>query len=429
MRKISTIIRWTLVIIGIYVVFQLFSGFYTVLSGGSLTDLVWIFAGDLHEDREQRTNFLLLGVGGESHDGSELTDTFLIASYHHDFGALSLLSIPRDFWTKARDGFGMRLNKIYEYEKEQLNDSEAALESVSKVASEIANLPIHYFTKVDFEGFTNLIDALGGVKILVEEAIDDPFYPCPDLLNFCPLEIEAGIQTLDGATALKFARSRKTTSDFDRAARQQKVLEAIREKAFEKEILTNPRKLKQLWNIFEDRVETNLRFREILRIGKIADGFNKQNLASIVLNDEPTFAGGILYAPNREDYNGAAVLLPDGNDFRKIHALTNILFSHPRVAVEQLAIEVLNGSGTPRVAERAAYALNRYGLNTARINNYPGDTLAETTIYFYDEEVAGETAKILRNFTGGKIEFGPVELRKRGFGLTLVLGENWRGVE
>ncbi|MFH1546144.1 MAG: LCP family protein [Patescibacteria group bacterium] len=429
MRKVSTIIRWLLVIIGIYIVFQLLSGFYAVLNGGSLTDLVWVFAGDLHQDREQRTNFLLLGVGGENHDGGELTDTFLIASYHHDFGTLSMLSIPRDFWTKAGDGFGMRVNKIYEYEKERLKDSEAALESVSKVASEIANLPIHYFAKVDFKGFTDLIDALDGVKILVEEPINDPFYPCPDLLNFCPFEIEAGVQTLDGATALQFARSRKTTSDFDRAARQQKVLEAIREKALEKEILTSPQKLKQLWNIFEDRVETNLRFREILRIGKIADGFDKQNLASIVLNDEPTFAGGILYAPNREDYNGAAVLLPDGNNFQKIHALTNILFSHPRVAVEQLAIEVLNGSGTLRVAEKAAYALNRYGLNTARINNYPGGTLAETTIYFYDEEIASEATQILQNLTGGEAEFGPVELRKRGFDLTLVLGEDWQGVE
>ena len=167
----------------------------------------------------------------------------------------------------------------------------------------------------------------------------------------------------------------------------------------------------------------------MLMLGKIADAFDKKNLASIVLNDEPTFTGGILYAPNREDFNGAAVFLPNGNNFRKIHALTNILFSHPRVAVEQLAIEVLNGSGTPRLAERAAYALNRYGLNTARINNYPGGELAETTVYFYDEEIAGEAAQILQNFIGVEAEFGPVELRKRGFDLTLILGKDWQGVE
>ena len=97
MRKVSTIIRWLLVIIGIYIIFQLLSGFYAVLNNGSLADLVWLFAGDLHQDREQRTNFLLLGMGGENHDGSELTDTLLIASYHHNFNTLSMLSIPSQY--------------------------------------------------------------------------------------------------------------------------------------------------------------------------------------------------------------------------------------------------------------------------------------------------------------------------------------------
>lgn len=429
LQRLSTLIRWTLVILGIYIVFQLLSGFYAVVSGGSLTDLIWVFAGDLHQDHDERTNVLFLGVGGEEHEGGDLTDTLLIASYHHKFNTLSMLSIPRDFWVESENGVGMRINKVYEYEAERLGDREAALENVSEIASEIANVPIHYYAKVDFSAFTDLIDALGGVKVLVEYPIDDPFYPCPNMLDFCPFTIKAGIHELDGETALKFARSRKTTSDFDRAARQQKIIEAIREKAFEEDMLTNPKKLKKIWNIFEDRIETNLRFRELLMLGKIADGFSKQNLSTIVLNDEPTFEGGILYAPNREDYNGASVLLPKGDDFRKVHAITNILFSHPLVAVEDLAIEVLNGSGTPRVAERAAYALNRYGLNTARINNYPDDTLEETTIYIYDEELATETAKILQGFTGGEIEFGPVELRKRGFDVTLVLGENWEGVE
>jgi len=237
------------------------------------------------------------------------------------------------------------------------------------------------------------------------------------------------VKTLDGETALKYARSRKTTSDFDRAARQQKVLEAIREKALEEDLLTNPKKLKKIWNIFDDRIETNLRFREMIMIGKIADGFDKKNIVSMVLNDEPTFRGGILYSPNREDYNGAAVLLPQGDSFQRIHAITDILFSHPLVAIDNLAIEVLNGSGTPRTAEKAAYALNRYGLNTARINNYPGGELEKTTIYIYNEEVAGETAKILQNFTGADIEFGPTELRKRGFDLSLVLGEDWEDIE
>jgi len=428
LKKISTFVRWGLVVLGIYIVFQLVSGFYAIVSGSSITDLIWVLAGDLHQDRENRTNFLFLGLGGENHDGGELTDTILVASYHHDLNTLSMLSIPRDFWTKTEDGYGMRINKVYEYEKERLGDSEIALENVSKAVSGIANLPIHYYTKIDFEGFVDLIDALDGVKVLVEDSIDDSHYPCQDLINYCPFEIRAGMQTMDGETALKFARSRKTTSDFDRAERQQKIIEAIREKALKKDLLTNPKKLRKIWNIFQERIETNLRFREILMLGKTADEFNKNNLSMMVLNNEANFRGGVLYSPKREDYNGAAVLLPIGDDYQKIHAITNIIFSHPQVAVEELAIEVLNGTGNLRVAEKAAYALNRYGLNSARINNYPNDTLEKTTIYIYDE-LARETAEILQGFTGGKVEFGPVELRKRGFDLTLVLGEDWEGIE
>lgn len=430
-RRISIFVRWSLVFIGIYFVFYLLSGFYAFLNGGSIADLIWAFAADLHTDSENRTNFLLLGTGGENVDGGggDLTDTIIVASFHHDFGTLSMLSIPRDLWVESAEGFGMRVNKIYEYELNRLGDSESAIEEVAKIASGIANLPIHYFAKVDFAGFVDLVDALDGVKVIVEESIDDPYFPCDDLIKFCPFKILAGAQILDGETALKFARSRKTTSDFDRAARQQKVIAAIREKAFEKDILTSPRKLKKLWNIFDDRVETNLRFREMIKIGKIADEFDKKNITTLVLNDEPTFVGGLLYAPNREDFGGAAVFLPLGNDFARIHLATDILFSHPRVAVEKLAIEVLNGSGEPGVADGAAWALNRYGLNTARIGNYPGNDLAETTIYFYDENIAGETAKILTNFVDAVVEPGPVELRKRGFDLTLVLGENWKPLE
>ena len=429
-RKFSAVVRWSLVLIGIYILFQILNGFYAIVSGGSFTDLIWFFAGDLHEDRENRTNFLLLGTGGENTDGGggQLTDSILVASYNHEFNTLSMLSIPRDFWVESEDGVGMRINKIYEYEKARFGDSEEALESVAEIASAIANLPIHYFAKIDFTAFTDFVDVVGGVKVVVREAIDDPFYPCDDLIEFCPFQLAAGVHVLDGETALKFARSRKTTSDFDRAARQQKIIEALRERAFEKEILTSPSKMKDIWDIFDERVETNLRFREILMLGKIADEFDKQNLATIVLNDEPTFPGGILYPPNREDFAGAAVLLPLGDSFQRIHALTAILFDHPVVAVEQRAIEVLNGSGRGGIAERAAYALNRYGLNTARINNFPGDNLAKTTIYIYDES-SRETAKMLQNFTGGEIEFGPVELRRRGFDVSLVLGEDWQEIQ
>lgn len=423
--KISALIRWLLVIFGIYIAFQVVSTVYSFVSGVSLFDTVMLLASDLNQDSENRTNFLIMGTGGGQHDGADLTDTIMVASYNHNYGTLSLFSIPRDFWTEAGDRYGMRINRIYEYEKGRLKESEEALESVSKVASGITGIPIHYYVKVDFQGFIDLIDALGGIEVLVEYDINDPYYPCSNMLDYCPFKISEGLHLLDGETALKYVRSRKTTSDFDRAARQQKVIEAIRVKAQERSILTDLSKIKSIWKLMRANLETNLSVREMLRIGEIASTFDRQNLGQVVLNDEPTLVGGLLMAPNREDYGGAAVLIPQDNSFRQIQQLCQILFGSPKVITDKLTIEVLNGSGKSGVANNAAYYLNRYGLNAAHVGNYPEGELPKTTIYYYDEEIAKPTLDVLQKMIGVQPRIGPVDLKVRGYDITLVLGENW----
>ncbi len=429
--KISLFIRWSLVIVGIYFVFQILSIGYALVSGSSIKDVTWLFfSGELAQDAENRTNFLILGTGGGKHDGADLTDTFMIASYNHDYGTLSLLSIPRDFYVKAEDGYGMRINEIYEYEKRRLDDSESALESTAKMASRVSGVPIHYYLKVNFQGFTDLVDALGGVKVLVKDSISDPYYPCPGLTGYCPFELSAGVHTLDGQTALRFARSRKTTSDFDRAARQQQILTAIREKAFAQDMLLDPSKLQDLYSILSENMETNLRFRELITLAKLADGFDRNKIASVVLSDEPNFTGGLLYSPNREDYGGAAVLIPEGNDYRRIHTLTEVFFGYPQVAAAKLPIEVLNSTGKANLASDAAYWLNRYGFETYG-GNYPGQPLDHTTVYYYDPEdaIAQKTIAALKNFIDADYRTGPTEMRRRGFGITVILGKDWRGGE
>jgi LCP family protein required for cell wall assembly len=429
LQKASHIIRWTLVTVGIFLVFQMVSGVFAWVSGGSITDLVWLLAGDLAQDTQKDTNFLIMGIGGETHSGSDLTDVFMVASYNHELKTMTMLSIPRDLYIKSKDGLGMRVNRIYDHERKKTGDSKTALEAAAEMASKIANVPIHYYIKIDFGSFKDMVDALGGVKITVDTKIDDPFYPCDDLINYCPFKILPGVYEMNGETALKYSRSRETTSDFDRAARQQKVLEAIREKALGEGVLTNPRKLRDLYSIFEERVETNLQWREILALGKIANEFNKQNLAQFVLNNERIQTGGLLYSPNREDYGGASVLVPQGDNLNNIHRFTGILFNHPRVMLDKVPIEILNASGKYGIAEKVAYDLNRYGLNTEKINNYPGEKMGHTQVYYYDAATATETLGVLRNFIDVNPEVGPVELQQRGFGITIVLGQDWKDIE
>lgn len=424
--KLASLLRWLVILLGLFFVLQIFNTVYEKFSESRFSDLIWLFAGDLDQDNFKRTNFLLLGEGGGKHRGADLTDVFLIASYSHQFQTLSLLSIPRDFWVELPNLPGMRLNKVYEHEKIRLQDQQAALKSTAWFAGEIVNLPIHYYLKIDFTGFRQLIDQLGGVQVLVETAINDPHFPCADMLNFCPFQLEAGYQILDGATALKFVRSRKTTSDFDRAARQQKLLSAIKHKAREQNILVSPSKMQTFVDLLQKHTETNLGLREFIKIGKLAEKFNQQNIAQIVLNDEPNLPGGLLYPPPREQFGGAAILAPVAKDLTEIHTLTKILFENPNVVSAKLAIEVLNGSDSGGLARKVAYQLNRYGLNALRANNLPAGKTPQTKIYFYlDNADTQATAQVIQNFIPGKIEKGPLELKKRGFDLTVVLGTDY----
>lgn len=425
-QKFASIVRILVVLIGIFFVFQIINFTYEKISKISLLDLISILGTDLTQDSYHRTNFLLLGSGGTEHVAGDLLDTIIVASYSHQFQTLTLLSIPRDFWLQVPGLPQMRINKIYQVEKERLQDSTAALNSTAWFVGELIDLPIHYFLKIDFPGLVQLIDKLGGVQILVTETIHDPQFPCADMLNFCTFHLDAGLQILDGATALKFARSRKTTSDFARSERQQQLLLAIQEQAQKKEILTSPGQLSEFFDLLKNYLETNLELREFITLGKLAANFQAQNLASLVLNNDPNTPGGLLFSPQREHFGGAAVLLPQTQDLTEIQTLTKILFGTPQALTAQLTIEVLNGSTQGGLARKVAYELNRYGLNTLQANNFPAGTTATTKIYFYtDDLVTKATAAAIKELIAGEVLPGPVDLKKRGYDLTVVLGQDY----
>ena len=93
-----------------------------------------------------------------------------------------------------------------------------------------------------------MVDALGGIDIDVPRAINDPYFPDERLVGYAPFNVKAGPQKMDGATALKYSRSRKTTSDFDRSERQQLVIDAIKKKALSVGVLSNPVKINNFIN-------------------------------------------------------------------------------------------------------------------------------------------------------------------------------------
>jgi len=153
-------------------------------------------------------NILIFGVN------SGLTDTIMVISINRDKNIINLLSIPRDYWDTY---YGDKINRIY-----RKHGFDAFVKSVTK----ITDLKIDKFVRIDFEGFIKIIDHLGGIWIYNEEDIFDKRYPSADY-KYETYELKKGYHNLNGADALKFARTRHGDSDFRRAARQQEVINGV----------------------------------------------------------------------------------------------------------------------------------------------------------------------------------------------------------
>lgn len=337
-------------------------------------------AGDeLKTDIYNHTNFLILGTGDKTHEGSDLTDTILVASLDKEHKLITMISVPRDLYVKDSALGNSRINEVYFNAKNYFGNSTEALEKTKEKIEGILGIPIHYWLKIDFTGFTELIDAIGGIDVEVKENIVDPYYP--GKVTYETFRLNAGPQHLDGATALKYARSRKTTSDFDRADRQQQIIYAIKQKALEREIIFSPEKISNILETIKKNMDTNITVKEILTLGAIASEYSSNQIAHRLIHDDPARCGGFLYTPAREFYGGAFVLLPAGG-FEMLHDYTDLQLNSPEIAAENLRIQVLNGTRKGGVAGETKQILQRFCLNISRFGNGRSKEITTTTYYY-----------------------------------------------
>ena len=365
----------------------------------------------LETDSYGHTNILLLGIGGEGHDGANLTDTMMVASLDSSDNTVSIISVPRDIYTENDEvGFGTKLNSIYEYVLDKTESPTAAAAEVQKEIENILGVKIQYYAKIDFQGFTEIVDALGGITVDVKEAIADTSYPSDSLTGsvWDPFYLSAGVQDLDGETALKYARSRHTTSDYDRAARQQEVIAAIKDKALSAGVLGSPSKIKAIYFAITDNFETNLSLSELLELAGEAEDIEKDSISSTVITEEANKQGGFLYAGEREE-GDPFYLVPYAGDFSETEAFTQLFFYHPEVFRNKVPVEVLNGTREDSLAGLTKMYLVRRGID-ASFGNALAKGQADTIICMpegvseADKEAANSVLNILPSMTFGEIK-------------------------
>lgn len=411
----------------------------------SVSTLLSASSATIAEDAYGHTNILLLGQGDSTHDGTDLIDSITVASLDRAAGTIALLSLPRDLYFLRTEDMGTgRLNSLYRDKKYALqrkghDEREASLLAVRALATEIAqalSLEVHHAIKVDFTGFIAAVDAIGGIPIDIPESLTDPAFPGPNYTTET-FSIQKGRQTLDGLTALKYARSRSTTSDFDRSARQHLLLEALGQRVREMGLLTKPKKLLELLDIISNHVETTLSLRELLAIAKIGRNISSPHIVSLHLSDrnglygEILEPGGFLYAPPRDQFEGASVLLPISIPafpvtWKQLQALVDI-FLHRRMVYDIHApISILNAGAPVGSARLLANELLRYGFPIGNVENAPF-AKQEQSFVLSGNNPEGEAAlRTLLRLPDQPPSLSPAPPAQEG--LTIMLGKNYRFV-
>lgn len=356
---------------------------------------------------EDRINVLLLGMGGGEHDGPFLADTIMIASFKPSTDQVALISIPRDLLVPI-PGYGWRkINHANAYG--EVGNPGLGGELASQVVSQTFNLPIHYYVRIDFAGFEQIINDLGGITIEIENILDDEYYPvagketATTSERYEHLYIEIGRQHMDGDLALKYVRSRQAKgiegSDFARSKRQQKILMAVKEKGLAFSTLINPYKISNVIDTLSQHLSTDMKVWEIIRLFNLGKDVKEENIVRRVFDDSPD---SLLYSTLTEE--GAFVLQPKSGDFSELQLITKNIFDPEKIAeARPKRIEIQNGTKINGLAYRTSEYLQSLGYQIIKISNAPTQDYQKTVIYKLTNNSAENTADNLAQLMGAEL--------------------------
>lgn len=360
---------------------------------------------------DNRVNILLLGHGGYGHDGPLLTDSIHVVSIDKDAQKATMISIPRDLLVAIPDYGKRKINHAYALTEQDSPGSGGLI--ASQVVEDVLDIEIDYYTTINFSGFIRLIDDLGGIDVNVPHGFIDNQYP-DDNYEYQTVVFKKGWQTMDGDTALKFARSRHgicTTaceqgegSDFARAKRQQIILKAVKDKMLSSKTWKSPKNVYKILQAYNKNIQTNIALWDIKEFYDLAKETDTSDIKHFVINDGPQ---GLLQARN---INGAYVLVPKAglDNYDQIHlAVDNLLYPKeimPIETTEDVFVEIQNGTLIGGFASEIANKLEINGIKITKVSNAVNQNTAQTIIYDFTHGQKPEIIKAIQsNLPGSKI--------------------------
>ena len=422
-------------------VFRVWSAIHAISPRAQPVDLITVVHAQTDDpgslgwkiNHDQRINIRLLGYGGPGHDGPYLTDSVMLLSIRPGSHEAIMISLPRDLWVKIpalpnNRYMSGKLNSAYAIGMDHKNypnvrsdwktdtgGGDLAAATVSKVNGQ----PIDYWVGVDFKAFRDVVNALGGIKVDVPTTLDDPFFPAGESTGTMHIRIPAGPQPFDGERALEYARSRETTSYFDRSRRQQLIMLAVRQRTFSLNAVPH---LLSLLGALQDNVRTNLRPAEMQQLASLAGRIRDQDIRRVAIDTSNLLRSGF-------NSSGQYVLQPLDLTFGALHRYVAMALPDRSAVALQIPIQVQDGSrrywlpygiGTPASIMTSLLQAEGWG---ATLGPAPAQKVAQTQILDASGGKAAATVSWLQDYFGGVVTIMPAP--SSGASVTVVLGSDF----
>ncbi|MEO8538351.1 MAG: LCP family protein [bacterium] len=360
---------------------------------------------------DDRINILVLGLDrrpNEPEDASFRSDTMFIASIDKHAGELQLLAIPRDTWADIPYGntTGVwaqnKINAAYSYGQFYKYPGGGAAASVAAVEKNF-NIDIAHFVVIDWVGFVELIDAMGGIDVTVPSDISD--FGTDVLDTFPNQTVTAGAHHMDGPQALGYSRVR-TDGDLKRIERQQIVIQAVADKSVSLGYVT---KVPELWDAYKNTFRTDIDTAQVPGFALLAKQLDLAHIQSYSM--APAMYGGIS-----ED--GQLILLSDRD---KLYDIIDRFFADPEMRAEAPVVALQYSAGQDAEAKAAEQHLLAYGIPNEYVKLQKIDDAGEAGIF----DITGKkyTAEKLRDLLDLRL-LQPVGTIPDGADVVVRLGPN-----
>lgn len=328
---------------------------------------------------DSRYAFLLMGYGGGSHDGAYLTDSMMVVIVDTTHKSLTLLSIPRDAWVpmtfNGQTTIYNKINTAYAFAQDptlypdrldRYKGAQGPGTFAMDTVSRLLGIPIKYYLSLDFQGFREMINAVGGIDVEVPVSFAAR-YPANDDPSVDPswitIRFTKGLQHMDGERAIEYARARETIddsnegSDFARSRRQRLIIQAFKNRLFEAGGLIH---LPQLLAIAASHVDTNYAIPDVARLSRMAADWKDVTIYQTALTSAN-------YLEQATGPDGTFIVVPSTPDhsWTQIRAFARRLWTDPQVGIGLAATTVIveNDTNVPGLAGRVTDALLRLGYN------------------------------------------------------------------